>query len=118
VTAEQQDTAASKLSDLWLGRLKIGLIAAAIGGTFSFGSSVFNRFDVFNTALAQTQAQTAANTVQIAHQGQRIEGMDAGARVAVENLRREIADERTSTDKKLTSMQLTLETLVREVRKK
>ena len=47
-----------------------------------------------------------------------IEKVDSGTRVAVENLRKEVADERATTNQKLTDMQVTLQAVLREVRKR
>jgi hypothetical protein len=116
MTAEEEKTA-TKLSDLWLGRLKIGLIAAAIGGTFSFGSSVFNRFDVFNTALAQTQAQQVSNTARLDRQEQRIEAIDGGGRAAVERLERKIDANNEQAQKERAEDRALLKSVLAEVKK-
>lgn len=93
----------------------LGAVLLALGGLAGKGCE---KLDVVNTAMAQTQAQGATNTRDIATLTTRLETVDAGTGQKVERLERKIDANNEQTEKKLERMQATLELLVREVRKK
>ena len=93
----------------------IGAVVVAFGAVFSV---VLTRMDAQAQSSAQaTSTSTAALDASRANAA-RIESVDAGTRQAIENLRRDIAEERADAAKKLTDVQLTLQAVLREVKRR
>ena len=100
----------------------IGVVGVALAGFIVWALSV-----VGTVGTAQAQAKAASERaatlelrIESVDSSSRvaIEKVDSGTRVAVENLRKEVADERSTTNQKLTDMQVTLQAVLREVRRK
>lgn len=99
----------------WLGLGFLGAVTVAVGGFVAWGLAFLVSI---GSAQAQTQA-TAERALEAAKvAGARIETVDAGSRVAIERLTQDLANERANTDKKLTDMQITLQAILREAKKK
>jgi hypothetical protein len=85
----------------WITNLKIGTVAAVLASASTVAMKAWDKLDLVNNATAQTKA-TAERALELSSQNaQRIENIDAGTRQAVENLRRELAESRAETERKL-----------------
>ncbi len=102
----------------WHTRIQWGVVGAFILGAGTFISWSLNKLDIVNVAMAQAQAQGAANTEQINRNSTRIEAVDAGTRAAVERLERKIDASEERTAKKLDDVQLTMQQVLKEMRRK
>ena len=89
------------LPEVWVSRLKIGLIAAAIGGGASFGQTVWGKVDLLNTANAQNSAKADAAVATADRVERRLEGIDSGTRADIQRLERKIDANNETTEKKL-----------------
>jgi len=85
----------------WLRNAFIAGLALLFGAGGGLAWKVLDKFDLVNAATAQTKA-TADQALEASKQNAvRIENVDAGTARAVENLRREVAEARAETDRKL-----------------
>lgn len=111
-------TVGGRLSQVWLSRLKIGAIATMIGAGFSFASSVIGKFDLVNTAMAQTQAKADSAVDRTNRLETRLEAIDAGTRLAVERLERKIDTNAEQAQKERAEDRALLKTVLAEIKKR
>ena len=95
----------------WLG---LGLLGALTVGTGAFLGWCLITMGVLNSAQAQTRA-TAEVALETAKTSTiRVEAVDSGTRASIENLRKEVAEDRAATNRKLDDMQITLTQILRK----
>lgn len=93
----------------------IGAVVLVVGGLLAWNLDAI-KDAIVTSAQAKEIAKGASDKAD--RTAVRLESIDAGTRVAVEQLRKEIADDRANTNKQLTDMQITLQAVLREVKKK
>jgi len=99
----------------WIDRLKFTALAMLVGSAGGVVFKVWEKVDLVNQATAQTR-ERADRALEVAHEAKAdVKLVDAGTALAIENLRREVSEARTETDKKLDKM---LDKILAEVKKR
>jgi hypothetical protein len=102
----------------WHTNIQWGVVGAFLVGGGSFVSWSLTKLDVVNVAMAQAQITAVSNQKQIEVIDSGIKTIDAGARAAIERLERKIDVNNEANEKKLQAIQATMDTVLREVRKR
>lgn len=114
-TAQQAEKTARSTRFQWMG---IGLLGAIVVGVGGFLAWCLITLGAIGTAQAQTGAKADTAIEMSKRNAERIEAVDAGTAAKFERLERKIDDNNTNQQRQLTDMQITLQAVLREVRKK
>lgn len=112
------DPTEKSLSAEWLARLKIGAVAACLGGGVTFAERVWTKFDVVNTAMAQTEAKANSAIDRTTRVEVRLDTVDSGMRQDIQRLERKIDANNEQTAKDRAADRELLQTVLREVKKR
>lgn len=123
VVTEQAIAKVTGKTDQTAKSTRLQWVGLSILGAFTVGSGVFMAWCLsvvlgLGTAQAQTKATADAARDGLVTNAARIEAVDSGTREEISALRKEIAGDREDTRKQLTDMQITMQAVLREVKKK